>query len=381
MTGLLHYVRRTVSRRRVRSALTVLGVASGMLLFCFIEGLQGGVKQATEESKTGNMLVVYQWNRFCPATSNLPERYGERIKRIPGVSSVLPVRIYVNNCRASLDSVTFRGVPPELVPSADRPIRMLAGSAEALRERSDAALVGDRLARRRGLKPGDRFQIGGLSVGVAGIFVSEIPGEDNTVLVPLAHVQRSYGGQWRGRVTQFEVTIDNPKDADEIIRRIDDEFRADEAPTTTKSHKAFMTAATGDMLSIISFTRYLGLVCVGMVLALTANTVFVMARERVKEHAVLQTLGFSGPWVFAIVVAESLLLAGLGGAAGTLFAAAALHFGNLGFGAEGVQVSFLLGPDVIAAGLAVSLATGFLAGVVPAVQAAVAPITDSLRRA
>src|SRR5262245_47776315 len=114
---LLNYVWRSVARNKSRSALTVVGIATAMFLFCFIEGLQSGVKQATEGEATKNILVVYQKSRFCPSTSNIPERYAGQIMKIPGVVSVLPVKIFVNNCRASLDSVTFRGVPPEKIAS------------------------------------------------------------------------------------------------------------------------------------------------------------------------------------------------------------------------------------------------------------------------
>ena len=49
----------------------------------------------------------------CVFTSQLPEYYRPQIKRIDGVTSVLPMKVVVSNCRASLDVVTFRGVPRE----------------------------------------------------------------------------------------------------------------------------------------------------------------------------------------------------------------------------------------------------------------------------
>lgn len=381
-TGIFRYIVRTVMRSRLRTVFTLLGIATAMFLFCFIEGLQKGVREATEGTAAANRLIVYQKSRFCPATSNLPERYDSAIREIAGVKSVLPVKIYVNNCRASLDSVTFRGVPPADLESAHGGIVLKAGEYSVLEDRFDAAILGARLAARRGLKVGDRFQIGGISVGVQGVFESSVPGDDNTAYVGLRFLQQARGGiQGLGRVTQFEVLIDNPEDADRIITAIDERFRTDEVQTTTKSHKAHIQSATGDLLGIIGFTRFLGLLCVGLVLALTANTVYVMANERIREHAVLQTLGFTGPQLFGMIVAESVLLATVGGVLGTGLAAAALEFGNLSLGAEGVQVSFMLSWQVLVAGLAASVLTGLLAGVVPALQSSRAPITDSLRRA
>lgn len=377
---MLSYVRRSVMRHPVRSFLTLLGVATAMFLFTFIEGLQTGVREATENAATENMLIVYQKNRFCPANSQLPERYTDQIAKIPGVKSVLPVRVFVNNCRASLDSVTFHGVPPEQVSGGDVHLDLVSGSTANFEKRKDAALVGGRLAERRNLKEGDTFQIGNVTVQVAGIFSSDVPGQDNLAYTHLDFLQRTKGVSGLGRVTQFNVTVEDAKQTERISAEIDELFRTDEFQTMTKSHKAFIASALGDLLSLVAFTRWLGLLCVGVVLALTANTVYVMVQDRVKEHAVLQTLGFTGVMLFFMVIAESLLLSLSGGLLGTAGAAAALKFGNLGLGAEGVNVSFLLTPLVIVAGLVVSVLTGVLAGVIPALQAAYAPIVDSLRR-
>ncbi len=378
---LFAYAWKTMTRHRLRSILTVAGIATAMFLFCFIEGLQSGVRMATESEATRNVLIVYQRSRFCPATSMLPERYASQIARIPGVKSVLPVKVYLNNCRASLDTVTFRGVPPELLAGGGHPLTLTAGNMAGFTARRDAAIVGDRLAARRGLKPGDRFQIGGIAVGVAGIFTSDKPGEDNVAYTHLELLQRGAAVDSLGYVTQFEVTLQSPALADALAAQVDGMFKGDAVQTTTKSHKAFISSSTGDLMGMIRFTRLLGLLCVVLVLALTANTVFVMVQERVREHAVMQTIGFTGAHLFTIVIAESLILALAGGAAGTALAAAVLRWSHLSIGAEGVNITFAFTPLVAFAGMAASALTGLLAGLVPALQASLMSTTEALRRA
>jgi len=98
-------------RHRVRSLLTILGVASGMFLFTAVESLQRSLAKATEASAADTTLVVYRQNRFCPSASRLPEHYADEIRRIDGVREVVPVQIVVNNCRAALHVVPFRGLP------------------------------------------------------------------------------------------------------------------------------------------------------------------------------------------------------------------------------------------------------------------------------
>ncbi|MHC4991824.1 MAG: ABC transporter permease, partial [Planctomycetota bacterium] len=102
-----------VVRHRMRSLLTMAGVAIAMFLFCTVQATQSGVRAATQVTAKDTRLIVYRENRYCPFTSRLPQSYQRRIESVPGVSSAVPVKIHVSNCRASLDVVTFRGVPEE----------------------------------------------------------------------------------------------------------------------------------------------------------------------------------------------------------------------------------------------------------------------------
>jgi putative ABC transport system permease protein len=104
-------------------------------------------------------------------------------------------------------------------------------------------------------------------------------------------------------------------------------------------------------------------------------------QDRVREYAVLQTLGFSGPRIFGLVISESLLVSFVGGLIGLSVALAGLYFSGLSIGTEGVSIAFLPSPRVALIGLAVTLAIGIAAGLAPAWRAARAEIVESLRYA
>ena len=143
-------VTKRLVRQPLRTLLTVVGVAVAMFLYCVVEATQAGVTRATAVVAGDSVLVVYRENRYCPFTSRLPQHYQPRIAQIPGVAHVVPMKILVSNCRASLDVVTFRGVPEQDFLETTLPdFEIVAGSAEAWSHRSDAALVGDALASRR----------------------------------------------------------------------------------------------------------------------------------------------------------------------------------------------------------------------------------------
>jgi len=369
-----------VYRNPTRSLLTVGGVATAMFLFCTIEAMQSGMREATEANAAETTLIVYRENRFCPFTSRLPERYLSRIEKIPGVKSAVPMTIVVSNCRTSLDVVTFRGVPTEIFSSAQAPgFKIVSGSVEEWKKRTDAALVGKTLATRRGLKVGDRFDANGITVSVAAIVDSDEPQDQNVAYVHLPFLQRAPGSKGLGVVTQYNVKVENPRDLKGIAEAIDLEFKTESEPTATRSEKAFVARAAGDLLELIGFTRWLGVGCVFAVLALVANTVILSVQDRVREHAVLQTLGFRGSLIARLIVLEGLVLSLLGGTAGIAISLAVLRWGQFSLSNEGLSINFQAGSDVVIRGMAITVLLGILAGLVPAWQASRREIVESFR--
>lgn len=368
-----------IVRHRTRTILTVAGVATAMFLFCTIRATQAGVRQATQATASDTTLVVYRQNRYCPSTSRLPEHYGERIKRIAGVREVLPIQIVVNNCRTSLDVVTFRGVLEEALMRQAGGLRVVAGSLEAWRSRTDAAALGETLAARRNLRPGDRFSAAGVTVYVAAVVASEEPQDRNVAYVHLPFLQRSAGQSKVGVVTQFNVKVADASQLSRVAEAIDVEFRNDPDPTHTTSEKAFVARAAADMLELVSFTRYLGWGALAAVLALVGNAIVLSVQDRIREHAILQTLGYTGGHIARLIVTEGLFLGLMGGVGGTVAALAIMQWGHWSLSAEGLSIHLSPSVDTLVAGLVVSTALGVVAGLAPAWQASRQEITTAFR--
>jgi putative ABC transport system permease protein len=369
---------KNLKRRPMRTLLTLGGVACAMLLLVLVESLSAGLDRAMSGTDAARTLVVYRLNRYCPQTSFLPEWYGPRIAEIPGVTSVLPVKVYLNNCRASLDIVPFNGVPADKLATA-RKFDVLDGAYEQFVNERDAALVGRGFAERKSLSVGDQFRFGGINVKVAGIFGSAEPVEEGTVITHLEYLQRAVAVNKLGTVTQFEVKIDDASRAKEISAQIDDLFRTAPEPTDTRSRILFLERATRDLREILHFARILGAACVAVVLALVANTVLMSVQERVREFGVFRTLGFHARHVAGLVVGESLILSLVGGAVGLGLAFATIHWTSLTIGSEGVPVSFSTEPELILRGVVIAVVTGLAAGLFPAWRSSRAEIVESLR--
>lgn len=378
MFNLIPLAWKQLSRHRLRTLLTILGVASGMFLFTSVETLQRSLAAATEQTAADTTLVVYRENRFCPATSRLPEHYADEIRRIPGVREVIPIQIVVNNCGASLDVITFRGVPEGELTKFAPEIRILEGSQADFDRRDDGALLGEQFARRRGLKPGDKFDAVGITVHVAGIITSPFAQDNNVAYVKLPFLQQA-SRSGLGVVTQFNVRVETSNDLGPVAKAIDERFKSDQQPTNTRPEKAFFAETAGQLIELIGFTRWLGIGAVLAVVGLVANSILLVVRGRVKENAVLRTLGYPSRAILFLVMSEGGLLGLLGGFTGTALAWGFLRWQSFTLGSEGHTLAIQPDLTTVLYAIIAALILGVIASIYPAFQAMRQPIVRSLR--
>lgn len=359
------HVFRQVTRHRVRSLLTIAGIAIAMFLFTAVQAMNSGVKEATTATANDTTLVVYREDRYCPATSNLPQDYLRRIEGVDGVVSATPIKVVVSNCRTSLDVVTFRGVPKDaFLDDRGDGLEVIAGSVEDWKRRTDAALLGETLASRRGLRPGMTFDAAGITAYVAGVIRSDDAQDQNVAYTALEFVQLA-GRDQLGVVTQFNVKVRDASELDRVAEDIDEVFASAQEPTATFSEKAFIGRVADDIVELVGFARWLGLGCLAAVLALVANSIILGVQSRVSEHAVLLTLGFSGRLVAALIVAEGVVLSLIGGLLGAAAAVVVAETGSFALSVEGTSIPVVAGAGLLASGLVICGAIGVLAGLVP----------------
>jgi len=108
----------------------------------------------------------------------------------------------------------------------------------------------------------------------------------------------------------------------------------------------------------------------------SGNTMAIAVRERAEELAVMRTIGFPAGLTAALVVAESVALALVGGGLGL---GLVKGFTLLGDPTGGLLPIFYLAPTEIGLGLLLALAVGAVAGLVPATAAARTPVAQALR--
>jgi putative ABC transport system permease protein len=137
---------------------------------------------------------------------------------------------------------------------------------------------------------------------------------------------------------------------------------------------------------VSTIIRILGFI-VAVVMAIGAvfaalNTMYSAVAARSSEIATLKALGFSPGSVVASFLAESIVVAGIGGAIGAL---AALPFNGFTTGTMNwssfsyLAFAFRVTPAILASGMMFSLVMGVIGGLPPAVRASRLPIITALR--
>ena len=121
--------------------------------------------------------------------------------------------------------------------------------------------------------------------------------------------------------------------------------------------------------------RAIGSLVFFTLLLVTGNTMAIAVRERTSELATLKAIGYSARFVLGFVLVESMLIALVGGLLG-------IGLANLLIKQDLTEglILLYLPPAAITAGVVIALATGLVAGLIPALSAMRLNVATALRR-
>ena len=120
----------------------------------------------------------------------------------------------------------------------------------------------------------------------------------------------------------FVSLIDNASDAPRISQQIDDTFRNAPDQTRTETEKAFQLGFISMLGNVKMFLLSICAAVTFTVILVSANTMAMSVRERIREVGVLKTLGFTQGEILGIVLGEAAFLSLIGGVIGYGLAAA-----------------------------------------------------------
>lgn len=371
-------VTRNVLRSRTRLVATMLGCAIAAFVVAFFSAADRSLEQVTRLAKKNANLIVTQKDRFCPTASLIPDSDAERIKNLPQVEAVMPVRLLMTNCQSATDMIAIHGVDKQTF-EIFREYEVAPAALAAFRADVGGALVGERIAARYGWKVGQNVtlqELRGISFNVAGLFSTGGTVEDFNILVGRRFLQEAVDAQGISHYVLVKIAPD--ADPHALSRAID---RLPFTVTTvTRPEAAALATAIAQLEDLLKVSRVVIVVIVAVVLAALGNAIAMATRERSAEFGILRTLGFGKSTILLMVVAEGAVQALAGAITGCAVVHALLSFGVVGT-VSSCKFSFEIsaGPAVFAVGIIAIVTAGVLGCLAPAWKASRLNIVSAIR--
>ncbi len=377
---LSRFVVKSALRNKRRSMLTVVSIAFSLLLLTLMMTIWRSFY--LDKGPPESALRVVTRHRVSIANF-MPKAYREKIRRIPGVVHIAQYNYYggkYKDDRPENFCVQFGTDPEEIfLVYTDWSI-----DPEQLKawQRDQAGAVAERsLATRLGWKVGDRIHIKrsfmpvDLDLTLRGIY--DAPVGNSALLYNYKYIEEAV--HWANSQSDlFIARVDSPEAIARVAQTIDAMFRNSPQPTKTETEKAFALSFVAMMGNVKAFILGISMAVVFAILLVSGNTVAMTVRERIREVAVLKTLGFTQRAILGIFVCEAVTIALVGGMVGISGAT-----GLVRLVANSPQGQMLGAITVTWATLAVALVVaamvGFVSAFVPAHRASKLAIADGLR--
>jgi putative ABC transport system permease protein len=382
--------------RPLRAALSALGIAIGTAAIVAVLGLssssQAGLLAEIDRLGT-NMLTLEAGQSVTGQPAQLPLEAPARITHLAEVQRLAYTALVKgeNVYRSRLIPVTntgglqVRAASPNLLSVLNtglaRGAWLTPGTA-----REPVAVLGSAAAQRLGIErifPDQRIWLGGQWFNVAGVLDSSPlePGIDNSALIGypaaaryLGYVSLVHGRQQAGPPSSIYVRADTDHVAAVQARLAPtaNPEAPDEVNVSQPSDALTARAAAAGAFDSL----FLGLGIVALIVGAVgvANIMIISVLERRSEIGLRRALGATRAQIRTQFLAESILLALIGGVVGVLAGAfaTAVYAGTKSW-------AVVIPVEAWTGGIASAILIGAFAGLLPAVRASRMPPTAALR--
>ena len=375
-----------IRTRRLRAALSALGVAIGIASMVAVLGLSASSRAdllAHLDRLGTNLLRVTPGQTLLGGDeATLPEWAGGALARLDGVQSVASVRAVKGATVRRTDRIPETETGGLSVNAADPELLATLGGTmargrflNAANARRPSVVLGAVAAERLGIdRLGVQAYLGGRWWTVVGILdpLELAPDLDRSVLVGRPVAERLLGADPSASTVYLRADPDRVKEVQALLASAANPESPEEVATSRPSDALEARAAAQDAFTGL----FLGLGAVALLVGGIgiANTMVIGVIERRPEIGLRRALGATRRHVRVQFLGEALLLAGLGGAAGVVGGSLV----TAGY-ASSRDWSAVVPPEAVGGGVGAALVIGAVAGLYPAARAARLSPTEALR--
>jgi putative ABC transport system permease protein len=369
-------------RKKVRTLLTFASVVVAFLLFGILKGVQQALTGGAEFAGADRLVTQHKISIIQP----LPLSYLQQIRSIDGVRAATSQDWFGGYYRDDRNQIQVMAADAESFIDVYSEYGSPEQKKAWLVDRT-GALVGSDIAERWGWHVGDvipmrsniytrRDGTNTFELKVSAIYHLE-DGDNSSVFLHYEYLNEERPFQ-RDMIGWVVLGLTDPNRGEDVARQIDALFANSSAETRTTTESAFLQGFANQMGNIGAIVTVVAGAVFFTMLLVTANAMAQSVRERVREIAVLRTLGFSNGSVMSLVLVEGLAITVLGAAIG-------LAIGDRVTGWIGSQVQTFLPlmavpPQTFVTGAVLAVALGALSCALPCAHIWRLSVVEQLRR-
>mgnify|MGYP000008677697 CR=1 FL=1 len=347
-----------LGRNKLRSVLTIVGIAIGILLVISLSSFSKGVEYSINEElkyMSGLITVVQKGVGFQNYMhSKIDESIVEEIEDMLGVEEVAPIIFYYAHGFG-----TVMGFDPDHFDMFSG-IEVGMKEGRIIEKDEYEITLGSKLAEKLKLNVGDYVNINGVKLEVVGIFKETGTEDDNAAFTSFS-ILRDISGM-EDEVSMIMIkpeSVDEAKGIAEDINELSDDVFA----LTDEDIRRYAKKLTGQ-LNILTFV--IGGVAAFIAGIVIMNVMIMSVRERRREIGIMKAVGASNMQVLGEIITESITISLIGAAIGIVMAFIAVRALNAIIG----SAIALITPDLLLESIIFATAIGLTAGIFPAKQAA-----------
>lgn len=378
---------RNLRRNQGRTALTILGVATAIVGFVLLRTVISAWNVGVEYAAHDRIGTRHKVSFIIP----LPRRYVDTLRATDGVQAATWANWFGGkNPRNENDFFATLAVDPTTFLEVYDEVRVPDEQRRAWLENRRGALIGSSLARRLGLRVGDRYTLEGTifpgewEFEISGIYTSARRSFDQSqFLFHWDYLNESIPEPDRDQVGWIVSRVSDPTSSAALSRRIDRAFESQDQPTITMSERAMNLSFMGMLSALLTAIDIVSGIILIILMMLMGNTIAMGVRERTQEYGVLRALGFMPKHIAFFIVGEAATLGLVAGLAGLAISYPLVNFGVGRFLEEnmaGYFPYFRLEPLTALVAIVLSVILGIASAALPALGASRLTVTGALRR-
>ena len=378
---------RTIPQRFSSSAATVVGVAGVVTVFVAVLSIGEGFRATLAETGSPSTALVMRGGADTEMMSLVSQEDARIIQDAPGIgrsdhgpeaSPEMLVIVDVPKISTGTDAnVAVRGVTPVAFQVRTN-LHILAG--RNFTPGKNEIIVGAGAAREfAGLQVGDVKRWSKTDWTVVGLFTDGGSVSESEIWADLNVLQGAYN---RGTiVSAVYAHLASPSQFDGFKSALTTDPRLNVKVVRETEYFADQSTFLTSVVTKLGY-NIAAMMAIGAIFG-AINTMYSAVAARTREIATLRALGFGGGPVVISVIAESIVLAVLGGLIGgslAYFVFNGYHASTINWQSfSQVAFAFRVTPSLLIQGFVYSVVIGVVGGLFPAVRAARTSVAAALR--